>query len=109
MDMPQLQFDENHIREVIDRVVDRTFRMDFSWDWPGGVAFFGVAEAYEATGNARYIQLLKEWIDEKLEDGLPKLSVNGVSICDLLITLYRATDEQKYLDVAIEMAEYFAE
>jgi len=106
MEMPQLQFDENHIRDVIDRVVDRTFRMDFSWDWPGGVAFYGVAEAYEATGNERYIRLLQEWVDEKLEDGLPKLSVNGVSIGHALISLYKATDNQKYLDVAIQMAEY---
>ncbi|WP_138751158.1 glycoside hydrolase family 88/105 protein [Paenibacillus sinopodophylli] len=104
--MPQLQFDDQHIREVIDRVVDRTFRMDFSWDWPGGVAFYGVAEAYEATGNERYIKLLQEWVDEKLEDGLPKLSVNGVSIGHALISLYRVTDNEKYLDVAIQMAEY---
>ena len=60
MEMPQLQFDENHIRDVIDRVVDRTFRMDFSWDWPGGVAFYGVAEAYEATGNERYISCCRD-------------------------------------------------
>ena len=106
MEMPQLHFDENHIREVIDRVVDRTFRMDFSWDWPGGVAFYGVAEAYEATGNERYIQLLQDWVDEKLEDGLPKLSVNGVSIGHALISLYKATDNQAYLEVAIQMADY---
>ncbi|MGO4544801.1 glycoside hydrolase family 88 protein [Paenibacillus sp. 2TAB23] len=104
--MPQLQFDENHIREVIDRVVERTFRMDFSWDWPGGVAFYGVAEAYEATGNKRYRTLLQAWVDEKLEDGLPKLSVNGVSIGHALISLYKATDNEKYLEVAIQMAEY---
>lgn len=106
MEMPQLQFDENHIREVIDRVVERTFRMDFSWDWPGGVAFYGVAEAYEATGNKRYRTLLQAWVDEKLEDGLPKLSVNGVSIGHALISLYKATDNEKYLEVAIQMAEY---
>lgn len=106
IDMPQLQFDENEIREIIDRVVDRTFRMDFTWDWPGGVAFYGVAEAYEATGNASYIDRLKEWVDEKLEDGLPKLSVNGVSVGHCLITLYKATDDEKYLNIAKQMAEY---
>lgn len=106
MDMPQLQFDEQQIRDVIDRVVDRTFRMDFGWDWPGGVAFYGVCEAYEATGNEKYIALLKEWVDEKLEDGLPRLTINGVSIGHTLITLYKATGDQKYLDVATQMAEF---
>ncbi|SFE58943.1 unsaturated rhamnogalacturonyl hydrolase [Paenibacillus algorifonticola] len=104
--MTQLQFDEQHLRVVIDKVVDRTFRMDFGWDWPGGVAFFGVCEAYEATGNEKYLTLLKEWVDEKLEDDLPKLSVNGVSIGHALITLYKATEERKYLDIAIKMADY---
>ena len=36
--MPPLVFDEHEIRQAIDRVVHRTFRMDFNWDWPGGVA-----------------------------------------------------------------------
>ncbi|MDQ6419395.1 glycoside hydrolase family 88 protein [Paenibacillus sp. LHD-117] len=104
--MPPLQFDEQHIRDVIDRIVERTFRMDFNWDWPGGVAFYGVACAYEATGEEKYIALLKEWVDEKLEDGLPKLSVNGVSIGHCLITLYKATGDERYMDVAVKMAEY---
>lgn len=104
--MPALVFNEEEIRQVIDRVVHRTFEMDFSWDWPGGVAFFGVAEAYEATGNEKYIELLKGWVDERLEDGLPKLSVNGVSIGHALLSLYQATRDEKYLDVAIQMAEF---
>ncbi|MUT67340.1 glycoside hydrolase family 88 protein [Paenibacillus sp. NEAU-GSW1] len=104
--MPQLQFDEQQIRDVIDRVVERTFRMDFGWDWPGGVAFYGVCEAYEATGNEKYIHLLKQWVDEQLEDGLPRLTINGVSIGHSLISLYKATDEQRYLDVAIQMADF---
>ncbi|MGG4033916.1 glycoside hydrolase family 88 protein [Paenibacillus cisolokensis] len=104
--MPQLVYDENEIRETIDRIVDRTFRMDFGWDWPGGVAFYGVCEAFEATGNGQYMELLQQWVDEKLEDGLPKLSVNGVSIGHSLITLYKSTGDSKYLDIAVRMADY---
>lgn len=104
--MPALQFDEQQIREVIDRVVHRTFQMDFNWDWPGGVAFYGVTEAYEATGKQEYLDLLKGWVDEQLEDGLPKLTINGVSIGHSLLTLYQATGEQKYIDIAIQMAEF---
>lgn len=104
--MPPLIFDQQEIRSVIDRIVDRTFRMDFNWDWPAGVAFYGVAEAYEATGSGKYIDLLKTWVDEKLEDGVPKLSVNGVSIGHCLITLYRATSDNRYMEVAIQMADY---
>lgn len=104
--MPAFTFDEEQIQNTIDRVVDRTLRMDFSWDWPGGVAFYGVCEAYEATGKEEYLIALKTWVDENLAEGLPKLSVNGVSIGHCLLTLYEATGDQKYLDIAIEMAEF---
>ncbi|MEH7117351.1 glycoside hydrolase family 88 protein [Neobacillus vireti] len=104
--MPQLVFDEEKVKEAIELVVDRTSKMDFSWDWPGGVAFYGVAEAYEATGEKRYLQFIKDWVDEELEDGLPKLTVNASSIGHTLITLYKATDEDKYLEYAIQMADF---
>lgn len=104
--MPALVFDESKILTAIDRVVHRTFQMDYNWDWPGGVAFYGVAEAYQATGKMEYLELLKTWMDERLEDGLPNLSVNGVSIGHALLSLYQATDDQKYLDTAVQMAEF---
>ncbi|WP_160043678.1 MULTISPECIES: glycoside hydrolase family 88/105 protein [Paenibacillus] len=104
--MPALVFDEKQILETIDRVVDRTFRMDFSWDWPGGVAFYGVCEAYKATGKIEYLEPLKAWVDENMEDGLPKLSVNGVSIGHSLLTLYEAYNDERYMKTAQEMAEY---
>jgi unsaturated rhamnogalacturonyl hydrolase len=104
--MPALQFNEKEIRTAIDRVVHRTFQMDFNWDWPGGVAFYGVTEAYEATGNEEYLELLKKWVDEQLEDGLPKLSVNAVSIGHSLLTLYKATQEKKYIEIAEQMADF---
>lgn len=108
IEMPKLVFDENELRSVIDRVVERTFRMDFSWDWPGGVAFYGVCEAYAATGNESYLNQLKAWVDENMEDGLPKLSVNAVSIGHSLLTLYEVTKEEKYLDTVKEMADFLS-
>ncbi|MBJ8192218.1 hypothetical protein JDS79_36285, partial [Bacillus cereus] len=41
VEMPALIFDEEQVKQVIDRVVERTFQMHYSWDWPGGVAFYG--------------------------------------------------------------------
>ncbi len=104
--MPALIFDEQAIRNTIDRVVKRTFKMDFNWDWPAGVAFYGVSEAYAATGNQAYMELLKAWVDEQLEDGLPKLTVNAVSIGHSLLSLYKATGEEIYIEKATEMAEF---
>jgi len=104
--MPALIFDEQAIRNTIDRVVKRTFKMDFNWDWPAGVAFYGVSEAYAATGNQAYMELLKAWVDEQLEDGLPKLTVNAVSIGHSLLSLYKPPGEEIYIEKATEMAEF---
>jgi unsaturated rhamnogalacturonyl hydrolase len=104
--MPQLVINENEIRNAIDAVVERTFKMDFDWDWPGGVAFYGVTEAYKATGEEKYLQYLKKWVDEELEDGLPKLTVNSSSIGHILLSLYEETEEKRYLEAAAEMADY---
>ncbi|MCL6457178.1 MAG: glycoside hydrolase family 88 protein [Gorillibacterium sp.] len=104
--MVKWAIDEAKIRGLIDQAVERTFRMDFSWDWPGGVAYYGVCEAYEATGKEEYLTRLITWVDEYMEEGLPKLSVNGVSMGHSLLTLYKVTGEEKYIDIAKEMADF---
>lgn len=62
--MANLIYDKKEIEKTIDSIVKRTMRMDLTWDWPGGVAYYGVCEAYLATGNKEYIELLKDRIDE---------------------------------------------
>lgn len=34
VEKPALQVDEEQIRQTMDRVAERTLRMDYSWDWP---------------------------------------------------------------------------
>ena len=57
--MANLIFDKAQIETAIDKIVDRTMRMDMTWDWPCGVAYYGICEAYEVTKNERYLQLVK--------------------------------------------------
>ncbi|WP_050182076.1 glycoside hydrolase family 88/105 protein [Domibacillus robiginosus] len=104
--MVKLVFDENEVKNKIGKVIERTMKMDYGWDWPGGVAFFGIAEAFEATGEEKYLHFLKNWIDKELEDGLPLLSVNACAIGHTLLTLYKASEEETYLNYAMEMADF---
>jgi len=106
--MKQLNADRLTLTDTIDRVVNQTFRMDYHWDWPAGVAMYGVAEAFEATGREEYLRLLQVWVDDKLEEGLPKLSVNGVSVGHALITLHQATKDNRYLETAVQLADFLA-
>ncbi len=97
------------LKETIDKVVDRTFSIDFTWDWPAGVAFFGVSKAWEVTGNTSYLEKLETWVTVYRNIGLPPLTVNTCSMGHSLLTLYGATKKQDYLDLAIENATYLQE
>lgn len=103
----QLEFNREQIEEVIDRIVDRTMKMDLTWDWPCGVAYYGISEAYEKTKNEKYLTLLKERVDELISLGLPKVwTVNACAMGHCLITLYQATGEQKYWDLIMSKIAY---
>ena len=49
--MLKLDFEQKEIELVIDKIVKRTMKMDLTWDWPCGVAYYGIADAYEKTGK----------------------------------------------------------
>ena len=103
----QLDFNKEQIEDVIDRIVDRTMKMDLTWDWPCGVAYYRISEAYEKTGKEKYLTLLKERIDELIALGLPKVwTVNACAMGHCLVTLYQATGEQKYWDIVMSKIAY---
>ena len=104
--MAGLVFDQQQIEEAIDRIVARTMRMDMPWDWPCGVAYYGISKAYEITKKEAYLELLKERIDEYIELGVPKSTVNTCAMGHCLITLYEACGEEKYWDLVMKKAEY---
>ena len=102
-----LDFDKKQIEQVIDKIVKRTMNMDLTWDWPCGVAYYGISEAYEKTKNEEYLKLLKDRVDELIELGLPKVwTVNACAMGHCLLSLYNATGEQKYMDILMTKIEY---
>jgi len=105
--MLNLEFDKQQIEEVIDKIVKKTMNMDLTWDWPCGVAYYGVSDAYEKTGKVEYLNLLKDRVDELIDLGLPKhWTVNACAMGHCLITLYQATGDQKYYDILKSKIEY---
>ncbi len=106
MNKPKLKYDEEKIKEVIDKIVNRTMQIDFTWDWPCGVAFYGICKAWEVTQNKNYLDFLIKWVDEYIEIGLPLFTINAISMGHTMITLHEATGDEKYLDIALNKAEY---
>lgn len=99
-------FDETEIIQVIDKVVKKTMTMDLTWDWPCGVAYYGVASAYEVTGNKEYLEMLEKWANEYMELGLPDWSVNTCAMGHAMITLYEATNDQRYWDIVMSKVDF---
>ncbi len=95
------------LRQTIDRVVNYTFGMDLTWDWPCGVAYYGISRAFEVTGEPSYLDRMAAFCDEYLEAGLPSSwTVNTCAMGHMLLTLYENTKEQKYLDLIMSKIGY---
>lgn len=107
--MLKLDFDRAEIEQVIDKIVKKTMDMDLTWDWPCGVAYYGVARAYEKTGKKEYLDMLKARVDELIELGLPKVwTVNACAMGHCLISIYEATGEEKYWDIVKSKIDYIS-
>ena len=106
--MVKINYDKDKIIEIIDKVVRKTMTMDMTWDWPCGVAFYGICRAYEETGNREYLDMLINWTDEYITLGLPEWTINTCAMGHMLITLYEETDEQKYWDIVMSKVDYLS-
>lgn len=104
--MIKIEYDENQIKEIIDKVVRKTMTMDLTWDWPCGVAHYGVSLAYEKTKNPEYLDMLIKWTDEYIELGLPDWTVNTCAMGHSMIVLYEATGDEKYWDIVMSKVDY---
>ena len=90
----KLNYDKAQLEAVVDKVAERTMNMDMTWDWPCGVAYYGITEAYEATGNKKYLDMVKERVDELISLGLPDFTVNTCAMGHVLLTLYKETGDE---------------
>lgn len=106
--MKGLDFDKKEIADLLDKIVTRTMRMDMTWDWPCGVAYYGISKAYEVTKNEEYLNVMKKRVDEYIELGLPDWTVNTCAMGHCLITLYEATGDEKYWEIAMSKVEYLS-
>lgn len=106
----KLEFDKKQVEEVIDKIVKKTMNMDLTWDWPCGVAYYGISTAYEITKKEEYLTLLKDRVDELIDLGLPKVwTVNACAMGHCLITIYNATKDKKYYDILMSKIKYLRE
>lgn len=103
----KIEIENVDLKKIVDSVADYTLGMDMTWDWPCGVAYYGVSRAFEVTGEQRYLEVMEDWCQEYMDAGLPtKWTVNTCAMGHMLITLYEQTKEQKYLDLILSKLDF---
>ena len=85
--MANIHFDRERVLSAIDAIVRQTMNMDMMWDWPCGVAYLGICEAYRVTQKQEYLELLRARVDEYIELGLPGWTVNTCAMGHAMFTL----------------------
>jgi len=102
-----LDFDRQQILDIMRTVTQRTMRLDLTWDWPCGVAYYGISKAYEKTGDEWFLEEMKARVDEYISIGLPKVwTVNICAMGHCLITLYQATGDDRYKEILMSKIDY---
>lgn len=104
--MIKLNINKEALLKNIDTIVRKTMMMDLTWDWPCGVAYYGICEAYAATGEEAYIRMLKERVDAYITLSLPNFTVNACAMGHCLLTLHEVTGEDIYWNVAMDKVAY---
>lgn len=104
--MIHLTIEKAKVLQKIDVMVRKTMQMDMTWNWPCGVAYYGMCEAYAFTQNKAYLTALKKRIDQFIELGMPKWTINTCAMGHCLITLYEATSNEMYWVMALSKMDY---
>ena len=98
------------LKKVADRTTEQKYRDTdmnyYIWDWQNGVGMYGLIKTYEATGDKRYLQFVKEWVDYHIDKGLPKKTINTVIPFTSVLELYKATGHEPYRWICEDAADF---
>ena len=71
-----------------------------NWEWPTGVALYGIYKTYQQTGDPKILEYLKGWYGDMLSrEKQPHRNVNTVAPVLTLTCLYEETKNPEYLPV----------
>ncbi len=104
--MAGIIFDKQRVMAAIDAVTQQTMNMDMTWAWPCGVADYCMCEVSRVTGDDKYLNMVKERVDEYIGLGLPIWTVNTCSMGHCLLSLYEKYGDEKYKEIILSKLDY---
>lgn len=104
------------IEKVIERMFDITTIYDTDcekgtkymerWEWPQGVALFGLYLYYKETGEKKYFDMIVDYFEKQIAKGLPTKNVNTMCPMLTMTYIYEETKNEKYLALCREWLDY---
>ncbi len=76
------------------------------WEWTQGVGLYGLWKMFEKTRDQRCLDLLTEYYDARIAEGLPGKNINTMAPILALSYLYEYTGNETYGAVCREWAEW---
>jgi unsaturated rhamnogalacturonyl hydrolase len=67
-----------------------------SWEWPQGVGLYGLVRLWQFTGRDDLRQIVEDWYDRQIAQGLPPLNVNTTAPMLALSILWRETGDARW-------------
>ena len=80
-----------------------------AWSWDAGVFMMGLMDLYEVTGDQRYYDYTKAWVDYYIENGYFITSSDNSIPGFTALRLYENEGDSKYLQVADDVWYYISE
>jgi len=76
------------------------------WEWTQGVGLYGFWKLYKHSSDKKYLDILLNYYDERLAEGLPAKNINTMAPMLTLAFLYEHTGKKQYLEVCLEWVEW---
>lgn len=80
-----------------------------AWSWDAGVLMMGFLELTEVTGDDRFYQYAKDWIDHHIEVGYAITSSDSSIPGFTALALYEREGDPRYLQIGHEVWQYISE
>ena len=84
----------------------RDVRRFIHWEWPQGIGIYGFFKHYEQTKDEKYLDVLEDWLQDRLKDGLPAKNVNTVIPLLSMACLYEVRPQNQYREIMFEWSNW---
>ena len=99
--------DPDFAAQRVSDTIEESYRQRYQfWEWPHGVGLFGVWKLYEKTQEQRYLDILVQYYDQRIAQGLPEKNINTMAPILALSFLAEHTGNEEYLGIAVEWVEW---